>query len=158
MCKLAVSKSSGGRYTVCLLMPFVAVLTLQAPLLAQAATGRIAVLLEDPSGAIVRGGEIGPYEVGNYGSRGPLCFRRGTCGPIPGSETIDPGRARTSDTASLVGSLSGLDVYTSGGLSSVPVIHGMADDRVNMLVDGMSLAPACPMHMNPALSLAELAA
>ena len=44
-------------------------------------------------------------------------------------ETIVPLRARTSDSASLIGGLSGLDVYSSRGVSSVPVIHGLADDR-----------------------------
>ena len=65
------------------------------------------------------------------------------------TETIVPVRARTSDTASLIGGLSGLDVYSGGGFPSLPVIYGMADDRVNVLINGMSLASACPMHMNP---------
>jgi TonB-dependent Receptor Plug Domain len=34
----------------------------------------------------------------------------------------------------------------------VPVLHGMADDRVNVLVNAMPLAAACPNHMNPAMS------
>jgi iron complex outermembrane receptor protein len=69
-----------------------------------------------------------------------------------GSETIVPARARTSDTASLLASAPGLDVYNSGGVSSLPVIHGMADDRVNVLINGMSLASACSNHMNPPAS------
>jgi len=32
------------------------------------------------------------------------------------------------------------------------VVHGMADDRVNVLINGMSLAPACANHMNPPMS------
>jgi iron complex outermembrane receptor protein len=66
--------------------------------------------------------------------------------------SIVPARARTSDTASLIGGLSGLDSYIGGGLSSLPVIHGVADERVNVLINGMSLGNACPMHMNPPLS------
>jgi iron complex outermembrane recepter protein len=69
-----------------------------------------------------------------------------------GPETIVPERARTSDTASLFSGIPGLDLYNSGGVSSLPVVHGMADDRVNVLVNGMSLAPACSNHMNPPLS------
>jgi hypothetical protein len=57
MCRLAGSRS-WGRYTVCWLIPLVVAFTLKAPLRAQTATGRIAGLLEDPSGAIVPGGEI----------------------------------------------------------------------------------------------------
>ncbi len=69
-----------------------------------------------------------------------------------GSETIVPARARTSDTASLLSGAPGLDFYNSGGVSGLPVIHGMADDRVNVLINGMSLASACGNHMNPPTS------
>jgi iron complex outermembrane receptor protein len=66
-----------------------------------------------------------------------------------GSEAIASGRARTSDTASLLRDVPGLALYDSGGISSLLAIHGLADDRVNVLVDGMSIAPACANHMNP---------
>jgi len=61
-----------------------------------------------------------------------------------GIETIIPERARTSDTASLFSDIPGLDLYNSGGVSSLPVVHGMADDRVNVLVNGMSWRPPAP--------------
>lgn len=60
--------------------------------------------------------------------------------------------ARTSDTAALLTELPGVGAYGAGGLSSLPVIHGLADDRIRTQVDGMDLASACPNHMNPALS------
>ena len=69
-----------------------------------------------------------------------------------GPEAIVPARARTSDAASLFSAIPGLDLYSSGGLSSIPAIHGMADERVNVLVNGMSLASACSNHMNPPTS------
>ena len=69
-----------------------------------------------------------------------------------GPEAIVPARARTSDAASLFSGIPGLDLYSSGGLSSIPAIHGMADERVNVLVNGMSLASACSNHMNPPTS------
>jgi len=68
------------------------------------------------------------------------------------SETIAPARARTSDTASLLASIPGVSLYGNGGVSSLPAIHGMADDRVRVTVDGMSLISACANHMNPPLS------
>lgn len=72
--------------------------------------------------------------------------------PTMNSESIVPARARTSDTASLLGGAPGLDLYDSGGVSGLPAIHGMADDRVNVLINGMSLAAACANHMNPPTS------
>ena len=58
----------------------------------------------------------------------------------------------TSDTASLLGNTPGLSVHGSGGVSGLPVIHGLADDRLRIKVDGMDLISACGNHMNPALS------
>lgn len=58
----------------------------------------------------------------------------------------------TSDTASLLQNTPGLNLQSSGGVSSLPVIHGLADDRLRIKVDGMDLISACGNHMNPALS------
>jgi len=68
------------------------------------------------------------------------------------SESVAPARARTSDAAALLSGAPGLDLWGAGGVSSLPVVHGMEDDRVNVLVNGMSLASACSNHMNPATS------
>jgi len=61
-------------------------------------------------------------------------------------------RASTSDTARLLEDIPGLSLYGAGGISSLPVIHGLADDRLRTQVDGMDLMTACPNHMNSALS------
>jgi len=58
----------------------------------------------------------------------------------------------TSDTASLLRDIPGVSLYGGGGISSLPVIHGMADDRLRIKVDGMDLMSACPNHMTPPLS------
>ena len=61
-------------------------------------------------------------------------------------------RARTSDTASLLEDQPGVSLQGAGGVSSLPVIHGLADDRLRIKIDGMDLIASCPNHMNPALS------
>jgi len=61
-------------------------------------------------------------------------------------------RSNTSDTAKLLDGQPGVSVYRAGGVSSLPVIHGMADDRVRAKVDGMDLVSACANHMNAPLS------
>jgi len=61
-------------------------------------------------------------------------------------------RAATSDTASLLGQVPGVSLYGAGGVSSLPAIHGLADDRLRIKVDGMDLISACANHMNPPLS------
>lgn len=58
----------------------------------------------------------------------------------------------TSDTARLLEDQPGVSLYSAGGVSSLPVIHGMNDDRVRVKVDGMDLISACANHMNSPLS------
>lgn len=67
-------------------------------------------------------------------------------------QRILPISAATSDTASLLQDVPGVSLYSAGGISSLPVIHGLADDRLRATVDGFDLIAACPNHMNPPLS------
>ncbi|CAI8766015.1 putative TonB-dependent receptor [Methylococcus capsulatus] len=67
-------------------------------------------------------------------------------------EQLEEKKAQTMDTASLFKDVPGVSLYTGGGVSSLPAIHGMADDRVKILVNGMNITSACSNHMNPALS------
>ena len=76
---------------------------------------------------------------------------------LPDANTINrqqlaPLRAATSDTASLLRDVPGVNLYGAGGTSSLPSIHGLADDRLRITVDGMDFIASCPNHMNPPLS------
>ncbi len=76
--------------------------------------------------------------------------------PLPtatsSSTDLATARARSSDTAQLLADLPGLALSSAGGVSSLPVIHGLADDRNRILIDGVDLISACGNHMNPPLS------
>ena len=61
-------------------------------------------------------------------------------------------KLNTSDTAKLLQDEPGISLYQAGGVSSLPVIHGLADDRIRIKVDGMDLISACANHMNSPLS------
>ncbi len=69
-----------------------------------------------------------------------------------GTESIAPQRTRTSDTTRLLEDVPGASVYSAGGIAGLPVLHGLADDRLRVQVDGMDLMSACPNHMNSVLS------
>lgn len=58
----------------------------------------------------------------------------------------------TSDTASLLRGTPGVSLNGAGGISSLPAIRGLGNDRLRVKVDGMDLISSCPNHMNPALS------
>ncbi|MBF0460772.1 MAG: TonB-dependent receptor [Magnetococcales bacterium] len=69
-----------------------------------------------------------------------------------GRGDLTPLQSANSDTASLLANQPGVSLYRNGGVSSLPVIHGLADDRLRVQVDGMNLISACANHMNPPLS------
>ncbi|MCA1971755.1 MAG: TonB-dependent receptor [Caenispirillum sp.] len=85
----------------------------------------------------------------------PLVITAGREARPPGAVSerdLAPLRARTSDSARLLEEMPGVNFYSAGGISSLPAIRGLADDRLRIQVDGMDLMTACPNHMNPALS------
>jgi iron complex outermembrane receptor protein len=75
--------------------------------------------------------------------------------PLSHADPLASKRAGTADTAALLEDDPAVSLNTGGGVSSVPAIHGLADDRVKLLLDGMQVTSACANHMNPALSYAS---
>jgi len=73
-------------------------------------------------------------------------------GAVVNATTVQRRAVNTSDTAKLLEDVPGVNTYSAGGISSLPTVHGFADDRNRTQVDGMDLMSACPNHMNPALS------
>ena len=61
-------------------------------------------------------------------------------------------KARSSDSAQLLQDIPGLSLHGAGGFSSLPVLRGLADDRLLVKTDGISLIASCPNHMNSPLS------
>ena len=61
-------------------------------------------------------------------------------------------RTANSDTATLLKDIPGVSLNGAGGVSSLAAIHGLADDRIRIQVDGMDLISACANHMNSPLS------
>jgi iron complex outermembrane receptor protein len=93
---------------------------------------------------------IGPIAVEADAEQGPM---RGTA--TVDEKTLRKLRAVTSDTASLLRDVPGVSLYGAGGVSSLPAIRGLADDRLRIKVDGMDLIATCPNHMNPPLSYVD---
>ena len=68
---------------------------------------------------------------------------------------LDRMRSATNDTASLLQGVPGLSLNAAGAVSSLPSIHGLADDRLRIKVDGVDLIASCPNHMNSPLSYVD---
>jgi len=64
-------------------------------------------------------------------------------------------RLSTSDTANLLKGVAGVSLYSAGGVSSLPAIRGLADDRIKTTINGIPATASCPNHMNPTLSYAD---
>ncbi|MDO4682125.1 MAG: TonB-dependent receptor plug domain-containing protein [Lautropia sp.] len=61
-------------------------------------------------------------------------------------------RASSPDSSSLLKDMPGVEILGAGGVSGLPVIHGLGDERLRLTVDDMDLMAACANHMNPVLS------
>lgn len=76
--------------------------------------------------------------------------------PLPVAERADSSGDRRAhhgaDVAALLSHVPGVALQGAGGASSLPVLRGLADDRVRIAVDGMDLIASCANHMNPPIS------
>lgn len=59
-----------------------------------------------------------------------------------------------ADLAGALAELPGVAVVKNGPLTGIAQVRGLSGDRVNILVDGMHITPACPNHMDPPLHYA----
>ena len=76
---------------------------------------------------------------------------------VTGGRLVEP-TATTGDAAQLLEDKPGVSLYGAGGASHLPVLHGLNDDRINLLIDGAPATSACANHMNPALSYIDASA
>jgi len=65
-------------------------------------------------------------------------------------DATDQGASR--NTAEMVAEAPGVSLRANGQLASIPMLHGLGDERIKIVVDGMTVANSCPNHMNPPLS------
>lgn len=65
---------------------------------------------------------------------------------------ISSQQAATSDTATILTKMPGLNIQSAGGISHLPVMRGLADNRLRILVDGVDAIASCPNSMNSPLS------
>ncbi|WP_317932241.1 TonB-dependent receptor [Halioxenophilus sp. WMMB6] len=60
----------------------------------------------------------------------------------------------SGNAANLPG-LQKVDFAGGGGVASLPIVRGLNDDRIKLLVDGAETTSACANHMNPPLSYVD---
>lgn len=70
-------------------------------------------------------------------------------------DTIERRQDATSDTAAILTRIPGVSAGIGGGISSMPAIHGLSEQRLGVLVDGFAIDAACPNDMNSPLSYTD---
>ncbi|HET9063186.1 MAG TPA: TonB-dependent receptor, partial [Candidatus Binatia bacterium] len=68
--------------------------------------------------------------------------------------TVPAVKARAADAGALVQEVPGAAVVRNGPQTSILQLRGLSGDRVKVSVDGMTVTPACPNHMDPPLHYA----
>jgi iron complex outermembrane recepter protein len=80
---------------------------------------------------------------------------RGVSQPWSLNETIvSADHLHHADAAALVRKLPGAAVVRNGPQTGIVQLRGLSGDRVAVRVDGMTITPACPNHMDPPLHYA----
>lgn len=75
-----------------------------------------------------------------------------------GNSDLHKRMVNSADSASLLQDYTGVYSYQAGGISALPNIRGMNDNRVRILVDGAELTAACANNMNAPLTYISPAA
>lgn len=75
--------------------------------------------------------------------------------PVDASENAD---GVANDAAELLTRVPGAAVVRNGAQTGIVQLRGLFNERVRVRVDGMSITPACPNHMDPPLHYAGLEA
>jgi len=79
-------------------------------------------------------------------------------GSFLSSEEIARLRRAHQDLVSILTEAPGVSALAGGTISTLPVVRGLADERLRVVIDGADLTATCPNHMNTPLSYVPSAA
>lgn len=68
------------------------------------------------------------------------------------SDSLAPRTPGASDSSQLLSATPGYSVAQGGGVSGLPFVNGLGDERLKIRIDGMEITSACANHMNAPLS------
>ncbi len=109
--------------------------------------------------AIVLGGALSHTSSAQDAMRAldPLYVRSSLLGQAgsPIEHTVGPDLLRHADTAAMVRNMPGASIVRNGSQTGILQLRGLSGDRVAVRVDGMTITPACPNHMDPPLHYAH---
>jgi iron complex outermembrane recepter protein len=74
----------------------------------------------------------------------------------PTEHPVTTDHLRSADAAAIIRNLPGAAVVRNGPQTGIVQLRGLSGDRVAVRVDGMTITPACPNHMDPPLHYASI--
>ena len=86
----------------------------------------------------------------------PLNLDNMSSGKVLEKKKIIRSAVDSSDAGSLLNYFVGVDNISNAGASGMPFIHGLADDRIKVRVDGMDLISGCASHSNSPFSYIDI--
>lgn len=112
-----------------------------------------------PIAAIVLGGALSHHSSAQDAMRtlDPLYVRSSLLAQAgsPIEHIVGPELLRHADTAAMVRNMPGASIVRNGSQTGILQLRGLSGDRVAVRVDGMTITPACPNHMDPPLHYAH---
>lgn len=73
----------------------------------------------------------------------------------PTKHIVESEHLRSGDTAAIIRNLPGAAIVRNGSQTGILQLRGLSGDRVGVRVNGMTITPACPNHMDPPLHYAH---
>jgi iron complex outermembrane receptor protein len=61
-------------------------------------------------------------------------------------------RTRRHNVAELLSDTTGVELRQNGEFATAPMLHGLGDERAQLVINGVNVSNACANHMNPPLS------
>ncbi|MBJ7532700.1 TonB-dependent receptor plug domain-containing protein [Rhodomicrobium vannielii ATCC 17100] len=85
----------------------------------------------------------------------PQTLAKPLSGTVLSGTALTEARPGERDAAALLTAAPGVAVATGGGVSALPAINGLGDERIRTELNGMLITSACANRMNPALSYVD---
>ncbi|ADP70971.1 TonB-dependent receptor plug [Rhodomicrobium vannielii ATCC 17100] len=85
----------------------------------------------------------------------PQTLAKPLSGTVLSGAALTEARPGERDAAALLTAAPGVAVATGGGVSALPAINGLGDERIRTELNGMLITSACANRMNPALSYVD---
>lgn len=130
---------------------------MRLPVITLALLYSVASAEDSPRQNALQGARQGTPEEESQGTLDPLVLMGRGDWAAWGERNInlESQRHRGTDGASMLAGVPGTAIVRNGSQTGIVQMRGLSGDRVKVSIDGMSISPACPNHMDPPMHYAS---